>query len=143
MKLFNCLLAMTFSAGIGLAMLSATPAIAAPAQQYPAAAPDYGYGPNGPHPALRSLIDRTQNDLRMAQQLEPRSNEDVNERYKHAQGHLSTFDRKLVRGHFDNGELKDAVKNIKDILDKNVLQVSSRNALSYDLGQLQMVRARH
>ncbi|MGH9582525.1 MAG: hypothetical protein ACRD4O_06285, partial [Bryobacteraceae bacterium] len=65
MKLFNCLLATTFSMGIGLVMLSATPAMAAPAQMA-AGEPDYGYGPNGPHPALRSLIEHTQNDLRMA-----------------------------------------------------------------------------
>lgn len=142
MKLFNYLLAMTFAAAIGLSTLSAAPAMAAP-QAYPAAAPDYGYGPSGPHPALRSLIDRTQNDLRMAQQLEPRNNGDVNERYQHAQGHLSTFDRKLVHGHFDNGELKDAIHSIHQILDKSPLQASSRTALSNDMAQLQIVRDRH
>jgi hypothetical protein len=142
MKIFNTLLAVTFSFGIGWALLSPAPVLASPAPQTEVA-PDYGWGPEGPHPALRALLERTQNDLRVAQQLEPTHNEDANERYQHAQGHLSTFDRKLTRGHFDKDELKDAIHSIKQILDKNVLQVSSRNALAYDLAQLQIVRDRH
>jgi hypothetical protein len=142
MKLRDSALTLAFL-GLGLVLLSPSSAVAAPAQP-PAAAPypDYGWGPGGPHPALRALIDKTQNDLRMAEQLEP-NKPDARERYRHAQGHLSTFDRKLVHGHFDNGELKDAIHDIKQILDKNVLQASSRTALSDDLAQLEIVRDRH
>lgn len=142
MKILNCLLAATFSMGIGLATMSAVPALAAPAQ-VAGEMPDYGYGPNGPHPMLRALINRTQNDLRMAQQLEPTTNEDANERYQHAQKHLSSFDRKLMRGKFDKDNLNDAIGDIQQILEKNTLQVSSRNALAQDIEHLRVVRSRH
>lgn len=141
MKIFNCLLAATFSIGIGLAMVSAVPALAVPAQ-VAGETPDYGYGPNGPHPMLRALINRTQNDLRMAQRLEPSTNGDAASRYEHAQKHLSSFDRKLLRGHFDKDNLNDAISDISHILEKNTLQVSSRNALSQDIEQLRIVRSR-
>lgn len=142
MKIFNCLLAATFSMGIGLAMLSAVPALGAPAQMA-GETPDYGYGPHGPRPMLRSLIDRTQNDLRMAQRLEPSTNGDAASRYEHAQKHLSSFDRKLMRGKFDKDNLSDAISDINHILEKNTLQVSSRNALTQDITHLRMIRERH
>src|SRR5436305_10163900 len=76
---------------------------------------------------LREVIDRTQSDLRTAADLEPKHNDDHN-RYKNAQGHLSTFDRKLVKDKFDKGELEKALDDIKDILDHNVLQSSIRDS---------------
>lgn len=90
---------------------------------------------------LRGLIDRTQSDLRAAADLE-HPKKDQNQRYHDAQGHLSTFDRKLTRGKFDKGELKKSISRIKEILDKNVLQASTRDALTRDLNDLQMVRDR-
>jgi hypothetical protein len=141
MKTFNCLLAAAFSMGMGLATLSATPAMAAPAQVAPAT-PDYGYGPDGPTGPLRSLIENTQNDLRMANRLQP-NNEDQLERYQTAQKNLSTFDRKLTQGKFDKGKLTDVIIDLKQILKKNNLQVSSRKALTHDLAQFQIVKDRH
>lgn len=141
MKIFNYLLATTFSMGIGLAAISAVPALAAPAQ-IAGEMPDYGYGPNGPHPMLRSLIQRTQNDLNMAQRLEP-NNEDANERYQHVQKHLSNFDRKLTRGKFDKDQLSDVIGDLKQILEKNNLQVSSRNEIAHDLAQFRIVKSEH
>lgn len=143
MKIFNCLLAATFSIGLGLAVTSGTAAIAAPAPQYGSQMPDYGYGPNGPHPALRSLIERTQNDLRMARRLEPNNNEDAMERYNNAQKNLSSFDRKLFRGQFDKDKLGHIIGDLKNILKKNTLQVSSRNALTQDLAQFEVVKTQH
>jgi hypothetical protein len=90
---------------------------------------------------LRGLIDRTQNDLRAAADLE-HPKKDQRQRYSDAQGHLSTFDRKLTRGKFDKGELNKAISKIKDILNKNVLQASTRDALTRDLSDLQAARAR-
>lgn len=90
---------------------------------------------------LRDVVDRTQNDLRAAADLEPRRNDDHN-RYKNAQGHLSTFDRKLVKGKFDKDELGKALGDIKDILDHNVLQGSSRDNLMRDVTDLKIARDR-
>ncbi|MGH9609259.1 MAG: hypothetical protein ACRD34_06235 [Bryobacteraceae bacterium] len=141
MKIFNCLLAAAFSTGMGLVTLSATPAVAAPAQVAPRT-PAYGYGPHGPNSRLRTLIENTQNDLRMANRLEP-NNGDQLERYQTAQKNLSMFDRKLTVGKFDKGKLTDVINDLKEILKKNNLQVSSRRALTHDLAQFQIVKDRH
>lgn len=94
---------------------------------------------NGPD--LRGLVDRTQNDLRASADLE-HGNEKQHDRYKHAQGHLSTFDRNLMKGRFDKGELNKSIDSIKDILDHNVLQASSRDALTRDMEDLRVARDR-
>lgn len=121
---------------------SSLPLAAAPwAQQDPPP----GYAPQGPeYPApytggLRALVDRTQADLRMAEE-QAHQKEDQRDRYQHAQGHLSTFDRHLMRGRFDKGELDKAIDNIKEILDKNVLTPASRDALVRDLAGLREAR---
>ena len=108
------------------------------------AAPEHGYGYQAypaPYESLRGLVDRTQSDLTAAMQLEHRGG-DQHKRYNDAQGHLSSFDRHLVKGHFDKGELGKAIDSIKAILDKNVLQASSRDALMRDLEELRSVRER-
>ena len=93
------------------------------------------------HQDLRRTIERTQNHPQAPAQLEQSPKE--RERYKHAQQRLSDFDRKLSRGHFDNGKLKDAIGSVEDILDHNTLQASTRDALRADLADLQAVRDRH
>jgi hypothetical protein len=113
----------------------------------PAQAPGYGPPPGQEYPApygggLRALVDRTQNDLRTASEMEHNKG-DQWERYNHAQGHLSTFDRKLTHGRFDRGELDKSIDSIKSILDQNVLQASSRDALLHDLEDLKIARDRH
>ena len=108
------------------------PGYGPPGQEYPA---PYGGG-------LRALIDRTQNDLRTAEEMEHNKG-DQRERYQHAQGHLSSFDRKLTHSHFDRGELDKSIDSIKGILDHNVLQASSRDALMHDLEDLKVARDRH
>lgn len=95
-----------------------------------------------PYEGLRGLIDRTQSDLTAASELEHRGG-DQHKRYNDAQGHLSSFDRHLVKGHFDKGELGKAIDSIKAILDKNVLQASSRDALMRDLEELRTVKDRY
>ena len=102
------------------------------------------YGQDYPAPyggGLRGVVDRTQSDLRAAEDLEHNKG-DQRERYQHAQGHLSTFDRKLTHGKFDKGELDKSIDSIKDILDHNVLQASSRDALIRDLQDLRVARDR-
>lgn len=101
-------------------------------QEYPA---PYGGG-------LRALIDRTQNDLRTAAEME-HNKDKAWQRYNDTQAHLSTFDRKLTHGHFDKGELEKSINGIKEILDHNVLQASSRDALMHDMEDLRVARDRH
>ena len=100
-------------------------------QEYPA---PYGNG-------LRALVDRTQNDLHVAEESEHNKG-GQRDRYRDAQGHLSTFDRDLTKGHFGKGELDKSIHSIRDILDHNVLQASSRDALMRDLTELREARDR-
>lgn len=103
-----------------------------------------GYGQEYPAPyggGLRGIVDRTQNDLRAAEETEHNKG-DQRDRYEHAQGHLSTFDRKLTHGKFDRGELDKSIDSIKGILDHNVLQASARDALIRDLQDLKVARDR-
>lgn len=116
----------------GLAMVSAVPLVAAGRAWYQEG--DW-------HQHLRGIIDRTQNDLTAALQIATGPKD--GERYRHAQRELSDFDRKLSRGHFDNGKLKDAIGALEDVLDHNTLQPSTRDALRADLADLQAVRDRH
>jgi hypothetical protein len=96
---------------------------------------------NRDYESARNLIDRTQQDLRESAGWQGKRN-DPHNRYEDAQGHLSTVDRKLTRGKFDNGELKKSIGKIREILDKNVLQGSSRDALRRDLEGLERLASR-
>ena len=114
----------------GVASILATP------QNYPAGNPY-----PAPYTDLRGLVDRTQSDLRAAADLEHENGKQI-ERYHSAQGHLSSFDRHLVKGKFDKGELDKSIGEIKGILDHNVLQASSRDALMHDADDLRAARDR-
>jgi hypothetical protein len=135
-SLQSVLLTLGLACGGAVALGAETP--------YPAQAPGYAAGPDYPAPyggGLRALVDRTQSDLRAAEETEHNKG-DQRERYQHAQGHLSTFDRKLTHGRFDKSELDKSIDSLKDILDHNVLQASSRDALLHDLEDLKMARER-
>ena len=134
MKAFRSLQALVLTLGLscgGAIALQAQGTGYAQGQEYPA---PYGQG-------LRGLVDRTQSDLRAAEDTEHNKG-DQRERYQHAQGHLSTFDRKLTHGKFDKGELDKSIDSIKDILDHNVLQASARDGLLRDLEDLKVARDR-
>lgn len=120
---------------LGLA-LGGSLSIRAAAQDYPAGQPY-----PAPYTDLRGLVDRTQNDLRMAADLEHEKDKQ-RDRFHNAQGHLSTFDRHLIKGNFDKGELDKSIGEIKGILDHNVLQASSRDALLRDVTDLKIARDR-
>lgn len=126
--------ATALSFGLGLAMLGGGALQAAPAAWHQ----DYGSA----YPDLRSLVDRTQTDLRAAEELEA-NKEKARERYRKAQRFLSNFDKHLSRGKFDKGKLDDCITELKRILDNNTLQASSRDALTRDLEDLRMARDRH
>jgi hypothetical protein len=120
----------------GLALGSAQP-VRGGGQSYPIGEPY-----PAPYSDLRGLVDRAQTDLRAAADLE-HENDKQRERYRNAQGHLSSFDRHLVKGHFDKSELDKAIGEVKGILDHNVLQASSRDALMRDMDDLKAARDRH
>ncbi len=122
-------LLLTFGLGVGLSV--AVPA-AAWAQEAPYPAP---YGD------LRGLIDRTQSDLRAAADLE-HGNDKQRNRYRNAQEHLSNLDRNLSKGRFDKGDWNHSIGDLKDILEHNTLQASSRDALQHDLEDLRIARDR-
>lgn len=111
-----------------------------------AAAPyqDYGrdYDRGYDHEGLRHLLDRTQEDLRVAAES-GNGDHDQRQRYREAQKHFSDLDRHLTKGHFNKDELDHAIADVQGILDHNTLMGSSRNALLQDVTQLREVRARH
>ncbi|MBV9760080.1 MAG: hypothetical protein JO340_05920 [Acidobacteriaceae bacterium] len=116
----------------GMALVSAAPMMAAGG----------GFYQEGDwHQHLRGVIDRTQNDLQAAAQIAAGPKD--HDRYRHAQRELSDFDRKVSRGHFDMGKLKDCIGALNDILDHNTLQASTRDAIRADNEDLKMVRDRH
>lgn len=90
---------------------------------------------------IRGLIDRTQNDLRMASGLEHGGHQ--HERYQHAEDELSSFDRSLSKGHFDKDKLDRAIDDIKSVLDHNTLDPRARDMLRRDTEELRIARERH
>ncbi len=123
-----------FSLGLGLAGMGAVSLPASPITAFQDQGNDQGQD-------LRGLIDRTQTDLRAAADLEP-AGQEQHKRYRKAQHDLSTFDRHLVKGHFDKDKLDDAIGDIQSILDHNTLQATSRDALMRDAEDLRVARAR-
>jgi hypothetical protein len=104
-------------------------AFAAPAPQ----------GANGSREHARELLDRTQNDLRRAEDLERRKGKEIS-RYENAGKHLSDFDRELTKNHFDKGKLGDLIGDLKDVVEHNTLDPESRDALRQDLGDLRVLK---
>lgn len=128
MKLKKPLAAAAIATGLLFTTGGALPLIAAP--QF---VRDYDYG------RVRGLVDRTQSDLRAAADLET-GGEGQRTRYRNAQKDLSDFDRHLTKDHFDKGKLDHCIDRVKDILDHNTLQASSRDALMHDLEDLRIAR---
>lgn len=138
MKSLNQSLAAIFLSA-GLAVGTAAPLAAGPNGWYQYQNGEAGSRYPERYGDLRSLVDRTQNDLRSSAELE-HNNGDQRERYRNAQGHLSTFDRNLTKGHFDKGELDKAIHDVQSVLDHNALQASARDALLHDVQDLRAVR---
>jgi ATP/maltotriose-dependent transcriptional regulator MalT len=88
----------------------------------------------------RAVIDRTQNDLRRAEDFERQKHKELT-RYDNAQKHLSEFDRDYTKGHFDKGKLDASINDLKNVVEHNTLNPQDRDALSADLRDLRLVRA--
>ncbi len=138
MKSLNQTIAIVFLSA-GLAVGTAAPLSAGPNRWYQYQSGEAGSRYPDRYGDLRSLVDRTQNDLRSSAELE-HNNGDQRERYRNAQGHLSTFDRNLTKGHFDKGELDKAIHDVQSVLEHNALQASARDALLRDVQDLRAVR---
>ena len=90
----------------------------------------------------RTLIDRTQQDISRSTEFERHKGKEI-VRYDNAQHHLSDFDRKFTRGHFDKGKLNQAINDVKNLVDHNTLDPDLRDALTADLRDLRVMRAEH
>jgi hypothetical protein len=88
---------------------------------------------------VRGTIDRTQTDLRRAEDFERQHGKEIT-RYDNAAKHLSEFDRDYVRGHFDRGKLDTAIDDLKNVVDHNTLSPQDRDALISDLRDLRVAR---
>lgn len=88
----------------------------------------------------RAVIDRTQNDLRRAEDFERQNHKEVS-RYEKAEKDLSDFDRDFTRGHFDKGKMNDSVNDLKNVVEHSTLNPPDRDALNADLRQLRMLKA--
>ena len=91
---------------------------------------------------IRGLIDRTQSDLRAAEDMDPRNSKE-RDRYKNAQKNLSDLDRHFTKGKYNRGELDRSIGDLQAILNHNTLQASSRDALLRDVQDLRFARARY
>ena len=89
---------------------------------------------------LRQIVDRTQSDLRAGAELS--TDHKQHERVAEAQKHLSDFDRHLTKGKFKKSELDQSIGGIKSVLDHNTLQPSTRDAVTRDMEDLRVARAR-
>lgn len=98
------------------------------------------HGRDRDYSELRGLVDRVQSDLRAASDLEHGNKQ--RDRYHNAQDNLSKFDRNLSKGKFDKGALDHSIGSVKDILEHNTLQGSSRDMLRRDLADLKIARDR-
>lgn len=122
---------------LGLALLGAgvvtNPLLVAAPQTYSSADRYYD---------IRQIVDRTQSDLQSARSF-ARPKGDQRSRFDNAARHLSTFDRHLLKGHFDKGEMDSAIEDVQHIIDKNTLSPEGRDAIMRDIQDLRAARSSH
>ena len=123
---------MSSSTRIALALTAIVISLAAP-----------GAGQERDINGIRELVAHTQSDLKRAEDFGTQGPKDKKQvdRYRNAQRSASTFDRNLVKGKFDKGDLKSLTHDVKDVLDHNTLSPKDRDDLSGDLGNLKELLA--
>jgi hypothetical protein len=101
----------------------------------------YGYGDSG---LIRSVADdvRRASSSRGGFSLRRTSRKD-HKRYDNALKHLSEFDSKLSRGHFDRGKLDHAIDDVNNIVRHNHIDRRDRDMLAMDVERLREFRARY
>lgn len=89
-----------------------------------------------------SPVDRTIHDLeRIAQSGGRYNSRHERSRFDNAIRHLSEFDNRYDRGHFDKGKLDDAIGDVQNVVDHNPLNERGRRILWDDLSALRGFRA--
>ncbi len=124
--------------------LSAAAAPQPPPYGYPPQAPGYQGGPNGDWDRgqqYRSPVDQTIRHLERIASYESRwASGHERERLDHAMRHLSEFEARYERGHFDRGRLDDAIHDVQHVVDHNPLDSNARRILVDDLARLRAFR---
>ncbi len=100
----------------------------------------YSYGP--PPSRVESPVDITAHHL---EELAHRSSSFISwrerQRYDNAIRHLSEFQNRLYRGHFDKGRLDQAISDVQHVAEHNALDERGRGILWNDLNNLRAYRA--
>jgi hypothetical protein len=103
-----------------------------------------GFGQERDVNGTRELVAHVQSDLKRAEDFGTQGPNDKKQvdRYRNAQRSASNFDRNLVKGKYDKGDLKSLTRDVKDVLDHNTLSPKDRDDLASDLGNLRELLAR-
>jgi hypothetical protein len=138
---FSCLL--TAAALAGPLAISSLAAPQSPAYGYPQApANQAGYYRDWDRgQSYRSPVDQTIRHLEHIASYESRwASGHEKERLDHAMRHLSEFEERYERGHFDRGRLDDAISDVQHVVDHNPLDSNARHVLVDDLARLRAFR---
>ena len=119
--------AITFAAAVLLGGGCLAQAQFAPPVEYDAASVD-------------SLAHQVQLDLNAAYGNYHFVNNNDRGRLNHSEKELREFSTKWDRGHFDKGELDNAISGIQRVLNNNPLSVGERDVLTRDVDQLRRMR---
>lgn len=114
--------------------------------------PPYGYPQGRPYQTapdgdwdrgqqFRSPVDQTIRHLERIASYESRwASGHERERLDHAMRHLSQFEERYERGHFDHGRLDEAISDVQHVVDHNPLDSNARRVLVDDLARLHAFR---
>jgi len=94
-----------------------------------------GYDPQ----AVSALVDQVHSDLTRAYSVWHLKNGD-RDRLNEAEKKLREFAQKWQDGHFDKGELDDAIGSIQHVLNDNHLHGDDRAAIDNDVNRLRNMR---
>lgn len=120
------------SRGVMACALLSVGAMILPAQDW-----RYEHSRRGDSPVNRTIYDLQ----RFAQRTGPYSSGRERSRFDNAIRHLSEFDNRYDRGHFDKDKLDDAISDVQHVVDHNPLDNRARRILWDDLSGLRAFRA--
>ena len=95
-----------------------------------------------PYGGAHIVVQHTLNDLQRVQITSSQDNKDRT-RTDDAVKHLSDFDSRLAKHHFDKGILDSAIQNVADVSEKNHLGDHDRDALVADTHGLRQLRQKY
>jgi len=94
------------------------------------------------HEYGRIVLDHVRGDLaRVERHLRYISPPDMR-RFENIRDGLASFESKWQRGHFDRGDLSEAISNLHALVDRGRLRPGDRDLLSDDLRRLRVLRDR-